>query len=172
EVIKYGVILDPALFALLEEQIAGVQHLDRELMTHIVRTSCMLKALVVGEDETERGYRAILNFGHTIGHAIESLTEYKQYLHGEAVAMGMVAAARISARLGYCADADVQRILRVLERYALPTEIPDDLRGTPLALAMRTDKKARGGAINFVCIEGIGKTRLARLSCDDIVKYS
>ena len=172
EVIKYGIILDPALFTLLEEQLPAVQRLDRELMTRIVRTSCTLKALVVGEDETESGYRAILNFGHTIGHAIESLTEYKQFLHGEAIAIGMVAAARISSRLGFCSDADVQRIHRIIQRYGLPTEIPDDLRGPTLALAMRTDKKARGGNVNFVCIEGLGKTRLARLSCDDIVKYS
>jgi 3-dehydroquinate synthase len=172
EVIKYGVILDPELFALLEDQLPAVQRLDRDLMVRIVKTSCTLKALVVGEDETESGYRAILNFGHTIGHAIESLTEYKQFLHGEAVAIGMVAAARISARLGFCTDADVQRIRRLIQRYGLPTEIPDDIRGTPLALAMRTDKKARGGSINFVCITGIGTTRLARLSCDEIVKYS
>jgi len=172
EVIKYGVILDPELFALLEDQLPAVQRLDRDLMVRIVKTSCTLKALVVGEDETESGYRAILNFGHTIGHAIESLTEYKQFLHGEAVAIGMVAAARVSARLGFCADADVQRIRRLIQRYGLPTEIPDDIRGAPLALAMRTDKKARGGRINFVCITGIGTTRLARLSCDEIVKYS
>jgi 3-dehydroquinate synthase len=172
EVVKYGVILDPELFALLEEQLPAVQRLDRELLVRVVRTCCTLKALVVGEDETEGGYRAILNFGHTIGHALESLTEYKRYLHGEAVAIGMLAAARISCRLGFCRDADYQRIRKLVQRSGLPGDIPADVRGEPLALAMRTDKKARGGAINFVCIEGIGKTRFEHLSCEDIVKYA
>jgi 3-dehydroquinate synthase len=171
EVIKYGIILDPDLFALIERQLAAVQRLDRDLLVQIVRTSCTLKALVVGEDETEGGYRAVLNFGHTVAHALESLTEYKQYLHGEAVAIGMVAAARVSRRLGLCAEADYQRIRTLLERCGLPTEIPADLRGAPLALAMRTDKKAQGGSIRFVCIETIGKTRFERLTCDDIVKH-
>jgi 3-dehydroquinate synthase len=172
EVIKYGAILDESLFTLLEDHLPSVLRLDRDLMVRIVRTCCTLKALVIGEDETEQDYRAILNFGHTIGHALESLTEYKQYLHGEAVAIGMVAAARVSNRLGFCREADCQRIRTLVERCGLPTEIPADLRGEPLALAMRTDKKARGGAIKFVCIDGIGKTRFEQLSCDDIVKYA
>jgi 3-dehydroquinate synthase len=170
EVIKYGVILDPALFALIEGQLPAIQRLDRDLMVRIVRTCCTLKALVVGEDETESGYRAILNFGHTVAHALESLTEYKQYLHGEAVAIGMVAAARVSRRLGFCDDGDYQRIRTLLERCGLPTEVPADLRGEPLALAMRTDKKAHGGSIKFVGLEAIGKTRFERLTCDEIAK--
>jgi len=171
EVVKYGIILDPGLFALIENQLPAVQHLERDLLARIVRMCCTLKALVVGEDETESGYRAVLNFGHTIAHGLESLTEYKQYLHGEAVAIGMVAAARISRRLGFCPDADYQRIRKLLERCGLPTEVPADLRGEPLALALRTDKKARGGLINFVCLEAIGKTRFERLTCDEIVKH-
>jgi 3-dehydroquinate synthase len=171
EVIKYGVILDPQLFELIEAQLPAVQRLDRDLMVRIVRTCCTLKALVVGEDETESGYRAVLNFGHTVAHALESLTEYKQYLHGEAVAIGMVAAARVSRRLGLCGDRDYQRIRTLIGRCGLPTEVPADIRGEPLALAMRTDKKARGGVINFVCVEAIGKTRFERLSCDEIVKH-
>jgi 3-dehydroquinate synthase len=171
EVIKYGIILDPGLFALIESQLPAVQRLERDLLARLVRMCCTLKALVVGEDETESGYRAILNFGHTIAHGLESLTEYKQYLHGEAVAIGMVAAARVSRRLGLCPDTDYQRIRRLLERCGLPTEVPADLRGEPLALALRTDKKARGGSINFVCLEAIGKTRFERLTCDEIVKH-
>ena len=171
EVVKYGIILDPGLFALIENQLPAVQHLERDLLARIVRMCCTLKALVVGEDETESGYRAVLNFGHTIAHGLESLTEYKQYLHGEAVAIGMVAAARISRRLGFCSDVDYQRIRPLLERCGLPTEVPADLRGEPLALALRSDKKARGGLINFVCLEAIGKTRFERLTCDEIVKH-
>jgi 3-dehydroquinate synthase len=171
EVVKYGVILDQALFELLEQQLPAIQRLDRDLLVHVVRTCCVLKALVVGEDETEGSYRAILNFGHTIGHAIERLTEYREYLHGEAVAIGMVAAVRVSCRLGLCRENDYQRIRRLLQRCGLPTEIPEDLRGEPLALAMRTDKKTRTGALTFVCIEGIGKTRFERLTCEDVVRY-
>jgi 3-dehydroquinate synthase len=172
EVIKYGVILDEDLFALIEAQLPALQRLDRYLLVRVIRACCMLKALVVGEDEVEGGYRALLNFGHTIGHAIESLTEYKQFLHGEAVAIGMVAAARISCRLGFCREQDYQRIRKLIQRCGLPTEIPADIRGAPLALAMRTDKKGRGGAIKFVCIEAIGKTRFERLTCEDIVRYA
>ncbi len=171
EVIKYGAILDPELFDLLEAQLPAVLRLDREILVRIVRTCCQLKALVVGEDETESGYRAVLNFGHTVAHGLESLTEYTQFLHGEAVAIGMVAAARVSRRLGLCGDRAYQRLRTLIERAGLPTEVPADLRGEPLALAMRTDKKARGGAIKYVCLEDIGKTRFERLTCDEIVKH-
>jgi 3-dehydroquinate synthase len=172
EVIKYGAILDPELFALLENQRSAILRLDRELLIRIVKTSCTLKALVVAEDETEGDYRAVLNFGHTIGHAIESLTEYREFLHGEAVAMGMVAAARVSHRLGFCSEADSARIRALVEHYGLPTEIPSDIGPDSLALAMRTDKKARGGTIKFVCIEAIGRTRFERLTCEEIVRHA
>ncbi len=171
EVIKYGVILDPGLFTLLEDRLADVQRLDRDMLTCVVRACCAIKASVVAEDETEGGLRAILNFGHTVAHALESLTGYTRYLHGEAVAIGMVAAARVSRRLGLCSESDVQRIRALLERSGLPTEIPAELRGDPLARAMRTDKKTRDGAIKFVCLEAIGKTRFERLTCEDIVEH-
>jgi 3-dehydroquinate synthase len=171
EVIKTGAILDENLFALLEAELPAVLRQDRDLMVRVVRTCCQLKALVVAEDETEGGYRAILNFGHTVGHAIESLTDYKTFLHGEAVAIGMVAAARVSHRRGLCSEDIVRRITRLLDRCGLPTEIPADLRGEPLALAMRTDKKAASGSIKFVCLESIGKTTFERLTCEDIVRY-
>lgn len=170
EVIKYGVILDPALFELLETQRAEIARLDRDVFVRIVRTSCQLKALVVAEDETEGDYRAVLNFGHTLGHAIESLTEYTQFLHGEAVAVGMVAAARLSHRLGLCGAGDVARIRRLIKSYKLPTEIPADLSNEALALALRTDKKARDGTIKFVCIEGLGRSTFRQLTCEEIVR--
>ncbi len=171
EVIKTGAILDEQLFTLLENELPAVLRQDRDLLVRVVRTCCQLKALVVAEDETEGGYRAILNFGHTVGHAIESLTDYTTFLHGEAVAIGMVAAAKVSYRRGLCDEAVVRRITRLLERCGLPTEIPPDLRGEPLALAMRTDKKAASGTIKFVCLESIGKTTFERLTCEDIVRY-
>jgi 3-dehydroquinate synthase len=171
EVIKTGAILDPALFALLEAELPAVLRQERDLMVRIVRTCCQLKALVVAEDETEGDYRAILNFGHTLGHAIESLTEYTALLHGEAVAIGMVAASRVSHRLGLCDQDTVRRLTRLLERCGLPVEIPADLGRETLALAMRTDKKALSGSIKFVCLESIGKTKFEWLTCEDIVRY-
>lgn len=171
EVIKTGAILDAELFALLEEELPGLLRQDRDLMVRVVRRCCQLKALVVAEDETEGDYRAILNFGHTLGHAIESLTEYTTFLHGEAVAIGMVAAVRVSHRLGLCDDDTVARLTRLVERCGLPMEIPSDLRREALALAMRTDKKALGGTIKFVCLEAIGRTKFERLTCEDIVRY-
>src|SRR6185503_1004000 len=107
---------DAELFALLEEELPALLQQDRQLLVRVVRTCCQLKALVVAEDETEGGYRAILNFGHTLGHAIESLTDYTTFLHGEAVAMGMVAAVRVSHRLGFCDAQTLSRVTTLVER--------------------------------------------------------
>jgi 3-dehydroquinate synthase len=171
EVIKTGAILDAELFELLEAELPGVLRQETELLVRIVRTCCQLKALVVAEDETEGGYRAVLNFGHTLGHAIESLTDYTTFLHGEAVAIGMVAAARVSHRLGLCDQETVRRLTRLIDRCGLPMELPADISRDALALAMRTDKKALSGSIKFVCVENIGKTKFERLTCEDIVRY-
>src|SRR5919108_4442961 len=120
EVIKYGVIEDPALFALLEEKMDKVIGLDRELLIQIIAASCRIKAKVVEKDEREDDYRAILNFGHTIGHALESVTEYRKYLHGEAVAIGMAQAATISVQQGFCDQRRRERIRRMIRKAALP----------------------------------------------------
>src|SRR5205814_6385473 len=123
EVIKYGVILSPDLFSLIEEQLPALLHLDPVLLTTVVKTCCQLKALVVEEDETEGDYRAILNFGHTLGHALETATNYKQFLHGEAVAIGMAFAAHLSQRRNLC-DAKVSdQICRLLKKTGLPVAI-------------------------------------------------
>jgi 3-dehydroquinate synthase len=171
EVVKTGAILDAELFQLLEAELPALLRQERDLLVRVVRRCCQLKALVVAEDETEGGYRAILNFGHTLGHAIESLTDYTTYLHGEAVAIGMVAAARVSHRLGRCDETTVRRLTQLIERCGLPVDIPSDLSRDALALAMRTDKKALGGTIKFVCLEGIGATRFERLTCEEIVRH-
>jgi 3-dehydroquinate synthase len=171
EVIKTGAILDAELFQLLEAELPAVLRQDRDVLVRIVRRCCQLKALVVAEDETESGYRAILNFGHTVGHAIESLTDYTTYLHGEAVAIGMAAAVRISRRLGRCDETTVRRLTQLIERCGLPVDIPSDLGRDAIAIAMRTDKKALGGSIKFICLEGIGTTRFERLTCEEIVRY-
>jgi 3-dehydroquinate synthase len=159
EVIKYGVILDPELFALLERELDQVLALDEALLRRIVRRCCELKAMVVQCDERESEYRAILNFGHTAGHAVEALTGYQQYLHGEAVAIGMVCAARLSCSRGFCGTKTAERITTLLRRAGLPVDMPRDLSQQRLADSIQGDKKVSGGKVKFVCVEDVGRTR-------------
>jgi 3-dehydroquinate synthase len=172
EVVKYGAIRDAALFARLEEHFDDVLKLRAETVVAIVAACARHKAAVVAEDEREeRGGRAVLNFGHTLGHAIEVLTEYREFLHGEAVAIGMVAAARVSHALGRCRVEVVERLARLLKRAGLPTDIPAGLTPAALALAMQTDKKSAGGRIRFVCLEEIGRTAFVELTGQEIVNH-
>jgi len=171
EVIKYGIILDPELFTLLEERLSAILHFDSSLLAQIVTVCCRLKARVVEEDETEGGYRAILNFGHTLGHAVESATEYKEFLHGEAVAMGLIFAAHLSQQRGRCNKVTCERIRQLIKRVGLPVEVPSRVKGEHLALVMETDKKTTAGKVRFVCIEEIGKTCFEYLSAKEIVGY-
>src|SRR5438034_4617526 len=171
EVIKYGVILSPDLFMLLEDQLAHLLRLDPQLLIAVVKTCCQLKALVVEEDETEGDYRAILNFGHTLGHAIENATEYKRFLHGEAVALGMAFAVQLSAKRGLCSAATSERVCRLLKKAGLPLEIPKELRGEHLLLGIATDKTISGGKVKFVCIEELGRTCFEYLSVKEIAGY-
>src|SRR5262249_39776423 len=165
-------IRDPALFARLEEHFDDVLKLRAETMVAIVAACARHKAAVVADDEREeRGGRAVLNFGHTVGHAIEALTEYREFLHGEAVAIGMVAAARVSHALGRCRAEVVERIVHLLKRAGLPTDIPAGLTPAALALAMQTDKKSAGGRIRFVCLEEIGRTAFVELTGQEIVNH-
>ncbi len=168
EVVKYAVILDPELFAKLEANVGALLRQDPELLTSVITTCCRLKVMVVEEDETETEYRAILNFGHTIGHAVETLTEYRKFLHGEAVAIGMVAAARLSRQRKLLPAGVEQRIVALLRAIGLPTAVPPDLRDEDLAIAIEADKKAGGGSIRFVCVEDIGRTRFERMTAAEI----
>jgi 3-dehydroquinate synthase len=136
-----------------------------------VQTCCQLKALVVEEDETEGDYRAILNFGHTLGHAIESATEYKDFLHGEAVAIGMAFAVHLSHQRGLCSAATKERVCRLLKKAGLPAVIPKTLSRENLLLGLETDKKVAGGKVKFVGIEEIGRTRFEYLSAQEIIGY-
>lgn len=172
EVIKYGVILSPDLFALLEAELPRVLALDAAVLTEVIRVCCALKAMVVGEDERETGLRSILNFGHTMGHAVESLTEYKRFLHGEAVAIGMAFAAHLSNVRGHCREESVMRIVQLLERTGLPVEIPQELLQRNLALAIDADKKVSGGKIKFVCISEIGRTVFDYLAATEIAQVA
>jgi 3-dehydroquinate synthase len=163
EVIKYGVIEDAEFFEFLERDLAGVLRRESKSLERILRTSCAIKARVVSADEREGDRRRILNFGHTVGHALETVTGYRRYKHGEAVAIGMVAAAGLARRLGI-ADKGVQERIRVLvKRAGLPTDMPGH---SPAALirAMRQDKKVKDGQIHFVLPTRIGHVKIEPVS--------
>ena len=156
EVIKYGPIADMAFFDWIEANLDALLKRDPAALAHAVRRSCEIKAWVVGQDERESGLRAILNFGHTFGHAIEAGLGYGEWLHGEAVGCGMVMAADLSQRLGLADAAFVARLQRLVERAGLPVRGPRLSTDRYLEL-MRVDKKAQDGQIQFVVIEAPGR---------------
>ncbi len=160
EVIKYGPIADMALLDWLEQNMGALRAREPAALAHAVRRSCEIKAQVVGQDEREAGLRAILNFGHTFGHAIEAGMGYGAWLHGEAVGCGMVMAATLSQRLGLVDAAFVRRLRQLIARAGLPVVGPQldvqDNAGRYLAL-MQVDKKAEAGEIRFVVIEAPGR---------------
>jgi 3-dehydroquinate synthase len=156
EVVKLGPIADDAFLAWIEANLDALLARDAAALAYAVRRSCEIKAWVVGQDEREGGLRAILNFGHTFGHAIESGLGYGQWLHGEAVGCGMVMAAELSVRLGLIDAAYARRLNRLIERAGLPSAGPPLGAGRYLEL-MRVDKKAAGGEIRFVVIEAPGR---------------
>src|SRR5258706_5039948 len=160
EVIKYGIIDDAALFRRLERDLAKLLKHSTGLLSEVVTRCCEIKAEVVREDETESGLRAILNFGHTIGHAIENSVGYGKYLHGEAISIGQVAAAKLSVGLLGLPGAEAERIRVLFARTGLPTEIRlSAARRARLFSAMQLDKKVSDGEINFVLAERIGRVR-------------
>ncbi len=158
EVIKYGIICDAKLFARLEHDLAKILKRDPILLSPIISRCCEIKADVVGKDETECGLRAILNFGHTIGHAMENISGYGKYLHGEAISIGQVAAAKLSHAVLGLPERDVERIEDVFRRAGLPVQVElNASKRQKLLNAMRLDKKVAGGEIKFVLAEKIGK---------------
>ena len=172
EVIKYGPIADMAFFDWVEQHMAALRACEPQALAHAVRRSCEIKAHVVGADERESGLRAILNFGHTFGHAIEAGLGYGLWLHGEAVGAGMVMAAELSRELGGVDAAFVQRLKTLIAAAGLPVQGPRldaaDNAGRYLQL-MRLDKKAEAGAIRFVLIDGPGQARTQQAP-DDLVR--
>ena len=167
EVIKYGPIADDEFFGWIEQHADELVALQPAALMHAVKRSCEIKAAVVGQDERESGLRAILNFGHTFGHAIEAGLGYGEWLHGEAVGCGMVMAATLSMRLGLIDAAYVARLRRLVERVGLPVRAPDLGRERWLEL-MRVDKKTEGGAIRYVVIEAPGRAAM-RAVPDEVV---
>ncbi len=168
EVIKYGPIADASFLDWIEANLGALLARDGAALAHAVRRSCEIKAAVVGADERESGLRAILNFGHTFGHAIEAALGYGAWLHGEAVASGMVLAARLSSELGLVPPAFVDRLERLLARAGLPVQAPA-LPFDEWMRHMRVDKKAEGGELRFVVIERIGSAAL-RTAPDALVQ--
>jgi|APThiThiocy_ev2_2_1041544.scaffolds.fasta_scaffold28583_2 3-dehydroquinate synthase len=172
EVIKYGPIADVAFMEWLEQNLNAVLAKETAALAHVVKRSCEIKAWVVGHDEKESGLRAILNFGHTFGHAIEAGMGYGVWLHGEGVSAGMVMAAELSRRLGLIDPEFVQRLVTLIQRAGLPAKGPvidvGDNAGRYLEL-MRIDKKAEAGEIRFVLIDGPGKA-VVRTAPDSLVR--
>jgi 3-dehydroquinate synthase len=163
EVIKYGIIYDAPFFRRLEQQIEAALNRDPAVLAKIIARCCEIKAEVVSQDETETGLRAILNFGHTIGHAIENISGYGKYLHGEAISIGQDFAARLSERVLGLPASDAERIRCLLERAGLPTKIRfNAAQKEKLLAAMKLDKKVSGGEIKFVLARQIGKVEFGQ----------
>lgn len=159
EVVKYGVIADLDFFEWLEMKAERLLRRDPEIMSHAVMMSCQIKANVVESDETEQGLRAILNFGHTFGHAVETLAGYGVIKHGEAVSIGMLVAAAVAREKQFCSDTDVARLRTLLVRLGLPVAPPDFTAEEYLAV-MRRDKKVKGGEFRLVLNRGFGAADL------------
>ena len=157
EVIKYGIIYDVALFRRLERDLDRILARDESVLALVVARCCSIKAEVVEQDETETGLRAILNFGHTIGHGLEAISSYGHYLHGEAISIGQVAASQLSVRTGF-SGAEIARVRALFSRAGLPVSVRlDHKQRTRLFAAMRLDKKVSGGAVRFVLAQRLGK---------------
>ena len=160
EVIKYGLIMDAPFLEKLESNVDALLNRNKELLVDVIRHCCQCKSTVVQEDERETsGRRAILNYGHTIGHAIESVCGYGKYLHGEAISIGMVAEADLGRQLGMIDMKAVDRHAAIFEAYGLPTKVPAGLENE-LIDAMFRDKKVAQGKLNFVLPTAIGSVTL------------
>jgi 3-dehydroquinate synthase len=156
EVIKYGLIIDPLFFNWLEANMDALLGRDPEALAYAIEKSCQCKARVVASDEKESGQRALLNLGHTFGHAIETGMGYGEWLHGEAVATGMCMAADLSRRLGWISLEDFERASRLIERANLPTRPPAELSPERFLELMAVDKKVLDGSLRLVLLKGIG----------------
>ena len=171
EIVKVAAIWDAHFFTWLEENLDAVLKLDREALSHAISLACGIKAEVVGLDEREAGLRALLNFGHTFGHAIENVAGYQRVRHGEAVAMGMVFAARLSERFGLAREGVSERLSSLLERIGLPTEPHDWTKEKNAYLrAIAVDKKIKDEKVGFVVLREIGRAGLYPVSPERIIE--
>jgi 3-dehydroquinate synthase len=161
EVVKYGAIGDAEFFAWLETNADALLARDASALAHAIAVSCKQKAGVVARDETEQGERALLNFGHTFGHAFEAVAGYGEILHGEAIAIGMRLAAELAAKLDLAPAADAQRLDALLQRFGLSTAVPSGLDIDAVLAAMRLDKKNVSGRLRLILWRGIGRAEIA-----------
>lgn len=171
EVIKYGVAIDLPFFEFIETHSAAILAMDPDVLIKIILRSCQLKSQVVELDEKETGLRAILNYGHTLGHAFESLSGYRGLVHGEAVAIGMVLAAKISVAEGLCSQEDYSRISTLIVQCGLPVETPCYDRQLLLD-TVAADKKSKGGCITFICNRGIGMYAMSYHTPEELLVLS
>lgn len=160
EVIKYGLIRDATFFSWIEQNIEKIMARDEAALTYIIKQSCQNKAEIVAADERESGIRAILNLGHTFGHAIETGMGYGKYLHGEAVAIGTCQAAELSCELGWLSQQDVDRIKNLFQRATLPVDAPKNLTAETFLQLMAVDKKNVDGNIRLILLNKIGEATL------------
>jgi len=167
EVIKYGVIADADFFSFLEENLEKIFRLDPEVLTFMIKRCCEIKASIVVQDEREEGLRAMLNYGHTIAHALEAATRFQVYRHGEAVAVGMEAAGRISELLGLWRAEETSRQRAILRAANLPLTLP--LKPERLLKLLSYDKKVRKGKPHFVLTRAIGDAIIRPLSEEEII---
>jgi len=169
EVIKYGIIRDARFFELIVDEMGNLVSGDMKAINTIVKRCCEIKAEIVSADEREAGLRSILNFGHTVGHAIEAVTNYRKYRHGEAVAIGMLATSRIAVKMNLFSDMEVQRLWQVIVRANLPYRLKD-IDTDDIIERMRKDKKVRSEKVRFVLPKKIGETVIRDDAPEPIVK--
>jgi len=170
EVVKYGCIRDAELFTWLEQNIDKLRQCDRDTVSHTIIECCRNKAELVATDEVEQGDRALLNLGHTFAHAIETVTGYGTWLHGEAGAAGISLAADMSCRLGWLEQKDVERIRVLLRRANLPVCAPAEMTVADFMRNMARDKKVVAGRIRLVLLKAIGEAKLVSDYPDDVLK--
>lgn len=156
EVIKYGLIKDINFFSWLAENFGALLSRNEDALIYAIEKSCLSKSLIVSEDETESGVRALLNLGHTFGHAIESWQEYKGFLHGEAVAIGTMIAAELSLELGFLTREDVNKIKNIMKNFGLPGSIPEGMTAEVFLDFMGRDKKILDGKMRLILLKSIG----------------
>ena len=170
EVIKYGAIMDAAMISDLERDLDRIAGRDAAILEAVVARSLMHKAAIVAADERETGIRKILNFGHTLGHALEASAGYGRYLHGEAVAIGMAAAAALSEQRAGLDGREAARLVRLIERAGLPTAMPPEaFRDADFISALRLDKKRAEGGIEFVLLDHLGHALTRKLGVSEIL---
>ncbi|MCS6831385.1 MAG: 3-dehydroquinate synthase, partial [bacterium] len=160
EVLKYGIIADESLWHLVNAEADSLRYGRSTRLAEIIYRCCEIKANIVSQDETEQGVRATLNFGHTVGHALEATMGYGRLLHGEAVSVGMVSAALVGEVVGVTPVGTSAEIARALHTLGLPVALPQGVKFETLLTVMARDKKARGGQVRFVLLERIGQARL------------